>query len=59
LYNGGNFAGKLPFPQLKEAVHINEAARQAGDSPDYSLLIRQGRPGFEDVPASTIAPRAH
>ncbi len=46
LYNGGNFAGKLPFPQLKEAVHINEAAHQAGDSPDYSLLIPSRPPRF-------------
>ena len=49
LYDGGNFASKLPFPELKEAVHINEAARKAGNSPDFSLLIRQGRPGFEEI----------
>lgn len=47
LYNGGNFASKLPFPELKQAVHINDAARKADDSPDFSRLIRLHRPGFE------------
>ena len=49
LYEGGNLAGKLPFPVLKEAVHINDAARQAGGWPNFSRLVRAGRPGFEDV----------
>lgn len=49
LYNGGNFASKLPFPELKEAVHINDAARKADDSPDFSRLIRVRRPGFESI----------
>lgn len=54
LYDGGNFASKLPFPQLKEAVHINETARQADNSPVFSILIRKGRPGFEEI--SSFAP---
>jgi len=49
LYQGGNFDSKLPFPELKQAVHINNAARRADDSPDFSRLIRLGRPGFENV----------
>ncbi len=49
LYDGGNFASKLPFPQLKDAVHINDMARQANNSPDFSVLIRKGRPGFEEI----------
>ena len=47
LYNGGNLAGGLPFPELKESAHINDAARQADDDPDFSQRIRVGRPGFE------------
>ena len=49
LYNGGNFNSKLPFSELKQAVHINDTARKADDSPDFSRLIRRGRPGFDDV----------
>jgi len=47
LYKGGNFEGGLPFPELKESAHINAAARLAGQSPEFSRLIRLGRPGFE------------
>lgn len=47
LYRGGNLEGSLHFPELKESAHINAAARQADDSPDFSRLIRIGRPGFE------------
>jgi hypothetical protein len=49
LYNGGNFNSKLPFAELKQAVHINDAARKADDFPDFSRLIRLDRPGFEDI----------
>ena len=52
LYNGGNFEGGLPFPELKESAHINAAARQADDAPDFSRQIRLGRPGFEFLTAS-------
>ena len=36
----------LPFPELKRRSHVNEAALAAGDSADFSKLIRQGLPGF-------------
>ena len=49
LYNGGNFNAAIPFNELKQAAHINDAARKADDSPDFSRQIRTGRPGFEDV----------
>jgi hypothetical protein len=52
LYNGGNFEGGLPFPELKESAHINAVARQADDAPDFSRQIRLGRPGFEFLTAS-------
>ncbi len=45
-YDHGRFAGDLPFEQLKERAHINEAARAADASEDFSTLIRAGRPGF-------------
>jgi hypothetical protein len=36
----------LPLPALRDQAHINAAARAAGDSPDFSQLVRQGRVGF-------------
>lgn len=37
----------LPFAELKQRALINPAARAANDSPDFSRLIRVGRPGME------------
>jgi hypothetical protein len=36
----------LPLAALKEQAHINEVARAADKSPDFSKLIRKGRVGF-------------
>ncbi len=36
----------LPFPELKERALVNPAGRAADQSPDFSKLIREGRPGF-------------
>lgn len=36
----------LPFAELKKRALIDEAAQAANDSPDFSKLIRVGRPGF-------------
>lgn len=47
LYNRGLLAGNLPFAQLREQSRINPTARAAGNSPDFSRLIRAGRAGFE------------
>lgn len=46
LYEHGALAGNLPFAQLKEAAHINAAARAANEAADFSARIRVGRPGF-------------
>jgi hypothetical protein len=47
MYNRGRLVtGGLTFPELKEQAHINTAARGAGDSLDFSSLIRVGRVGF-------------
>jgi hypothetical protein len=46
MYERGELAGDLPFAQLKEREHINAAARAADRAPEFSQLIRQGRPGF-------------
>jgi hypothetical protein len=56
LYKGGNFEGNLPFPELKESAHINDAARKADKDPDFSLRIREGRPGFEKRVINGSAP---
>jgi Domain of unknown function (DUF4105) len=49
LYDRGRLVTDgLPFPELKSRAHINATARAADTSPDFSSLIRAGRPGFED-----------
>ncbi len=49
LYDRGRFATEdMPFAQLKGRAHINQAARAADESPDFSTLIRAGRPGFDE-----------
>jgi hypothetical protein len=49
LYERGRFVTDgLPFAELKQRAHINPVAHQAGNSADFSALIREGRPGFED-----------
>ncbi len=47
LYDQGGIDQGLPFAELKKRAHINEAAKAAGDAPDFSTRIRQGLPGFE------------
>ena len=43
LYDRGRLiTGGLSFPELKQREHINAAARAAGQSPDFSALIRAG-----------------
>jgi Domain of unknown function (DUF4105) len=44
--------GGLSLPALKEQAHINPAARAAGDSPDFSKMIREGRVGFSPAPSA-------
>jgi Domain of unknown function (DUF4105) len=47
LFERGLLAGNLPFAQLREQSRINPTARAAGNSPDFSRIIRAGRAGFE------------
>lgn len=46
----------LPFGELKRLAHIDEAARAADNSPDFSRLIREGRPGFVPLQADPTQP---
>lgn len=49
LYSRGRFVTDgLSFQQLKSRAHINTTAKAADGSPEFSALIRAGRPGFED-----------
>ncbi|MGC1363190.1 MAG: DUF4105 domain-containing protein [Silvibacterium sp.] len=49
LYNRGRLVtDDLSFKDLKSRAHINAAAKRADGSPEFSELIRAGRPGFED-----------
>jgi hypothetical protein len=52
MYEHGDLAGNLPFAELKQRAHINAEAHRADNSLDFSHLIRDGRPGFEQ-PAGT------
>ncbi len=45
LYERGTIDHSLPFAELKRVSHINERARAADDSPDFSSRIRAGLPG--------------
>jgi hypothetical protein len=45
-YDHGRLAGGLPFDELKARAHINDAARAADQSPEFSRLVRAERPGF-------------
>jgi hypothetical protein len=47
LYRGGNFAGNLPFAELKRQALINPVANALDDSADFSRRIRANRAGFE------------
>ena len=47
MYERGDLvSGGLTLASLRQQAHINDAASAAGDSPDFSRLIRQGRVGF-------------
>ncbi len=41
-YENGALDQRLPFEQLKARSLINERAKAAGDSPQFSRLIRAG-----------------
>jgi len=47
LYRGGNFAGNLPFAELKRQACINPVAVTLDDAADFSRRIRLHRAGFE------------
>ncbi len=56
LYEHGRLVtGGLSLPALKAQAHINDAAKAADDSPDWSKLIRVGRVGFSE-PTPNAAP---
>jgi len=58
MYEHGTLVtGGLSLPALKAQAHINAAAKAADDRPDWSQLIRVGRVGFTNQPATeTPAP---
>ena len=49
LYARGTLMTNLPFAELKKISNINARAK-AADAADYSQAIRQGLPGFGEVP---------
>ncbi len=60
MYEHGSLVtGGLSLPELKAQAHINPVAKAAGDSPDFSAIIRRGRVGFtgtSPAAASSAAP---
>jgi hypothetical protein len=49
-YTTGALDPSLPFDELKRRSRINDRARAAGDSTDFSARIRDGVPGMDWVP---------
>lgn len=47
LYGLGILDNSLPFLELRQRSHINDAARAAGDAEDFSAKIRQSLPGMK------------
>ncbi|HXJ57431.1 MAG TPA: DUF4105 domain-containing protein [Verrucomicrobiae bacterium] len=45
LFERGSIVTNMPLAEVKERGHINGRAREAGHTPDFSRLIRQGVPG--------------
>ena len=48
-YEHGSVDTSLPIDEFRARSIINARATQAGDSPDFSRLIRQGLPGLPDA----------
>jgi hypothetical protein len=48
-YEHGSVDTSLPLGEFRARSIINARAKQAGDSPDFSRLIRQGLPGLPDT----------
>lgn len=47
LYEKGKFkTDGLSFPELRKRAYINPVAQDAHDSPEFSRIIREGRPGM-------------
>jgi len=46
-YENGTIDTSLPFDALKRISRINDRALAADNSPDFSLMIRQGIPGMD------------
>ena len=52
----GTIDNSLPFEQLREVSEINPRAKQAGDAPNFSELIRVGLPGARTAPVTPETP---
>jgi len=52
LYDMGRLDTSMPFAELEQRGHINQRARAADQSPDFSRLIRTGLP----EPAASASP---
>lgn len=48
LYDTGRIDTSLPFEELRSRSRINDAGKEAEDTPDFSSRIRRGLPGMSD-----------
>jgi len=55
-YENGALDTTLPFDELRARSIVNDRARAAGDSPDFSAQIRDGLPGMVPAPAKEAQP---
>jgi hypothetical protein len=51
-YERGSIDTSLPFDELRRTSNITERAKAAGDTPDFSRLIREGLPPADRPPLS-------
>ena len=57
--NGSLVTGGLSLTALKEQAHINPASKAAGETSDFSNLVRQERVGFMEKSSISTSVPAH
>ena len=50
LYERGSLDNRVPFEELRKLAYVDERAKEAGERPDFSEVIRQGVPSPDPFP---------
>jgi hypothetical protein len=53
VYELGSMDTDIPFEELKKRGHVNIRAHEAGNSPEFSRIIRKGLPTSQQTPADS------